>query len=436
MAYPPAPGTTGSSLPPKPPAPAGGSSNPNTIGLGSGGGGFTKKSSFKPAFSSDATTTSSPYPAKPPPPQQQQQGSTFSAAPGTYHGAPTYAAGPAAPPPTAAQYGPSSYPAPHGGAPGAVNSTSYQKPPQQTSYQSQNWNQKQSNWQPRQAQQQQQTSYSQPSQPPSAGPSSYGPQTYGPQSYSQPPTSYSGTPQIQNPFNRQAGSQQQGAPTGYGGDYANGADEAAQIAQWQSAYVTKGPTTEKDEQDDAAEPSAYAQAAAANNNVTDKKKTVYRKGGGKTWQDDSLLEWDPAHFRLFVGNLAGETTDDSLLKAFSRWPSVQKARVIRDKRTSKSKGYGFVSMSDSDQFFQAAREMHGKYIQSHPVTVKRANTEIKAANVKDKNKKFKNNYGSGSGNTNGQANQPHVESPALGPRPGSGIVKPGKKTKNGLKLLG
>lgn len=424
MAYPPAPGTTGSSLPPKPPAPAGG--NPNTIGLGSGGG-FTKKSGFKPAFSSDATSA---YPAKPP-----QQGSTFSSAPGTYHGAPTYA-GPAAPPPMAAQYGPSSYSAPHGGAPGAVNSTSYQKPPQQTSYQSQNWNQKQSNWQPRQAQQQQQTGYSQPPPAPSAGPSSYGPQTYGPQSYSQQPTSYGGTPQIQNPFNRQAGSQ--GAPTaGYGGDYANGADEAAQIAQWQSAYVSKGPTADKDEQDEAAEPSAYAQAAAANNNTTDKKKTVYRKGGGKSWQDDSLLEWDPAHFRLFVGNLAGETTDDSLLKAFSRWPSVQKARVIRDKRTSKSKGYGFVSMSDSDQFFQAAREMHGKYIQSHPVTVKRANTEIKSANVKDKNKKFKNNnHGSGNGSTNGQANQPQVESPALGPRPGSGIVKPGKKTKNGLKLLG
>lgn len=417
MAYPPAPGTTGSSLPPKPPAPAGGANNnanPNAISLGSG---FTKKSSFKPAFSSDATPS---YPPKPPAPQA----STYSSAP--YRAAPTYA-GPAAPPPSTAQYGAPYVPARGGAAPGAVNPP----PQQQSSYQSQNWNSKQSNWRPQQ--QQQPTSYGKPSQP-AAGPSSYGPQTYGPQSYG--PASYGGAPQIQNPFNAKASSQ--GAPVGLG-DVANGAEEAMQLAQWQSAYSSKGPSWDKSgkqiEQDTSAEQSAYAQAV--NNNLPTEKKTVYRKGGGKSWQDDSLLEWDPAHFRLFVGNLAGETTDDSLLKAFSRWPSVQKARVIRDKRTSKSKGYGFVSMSDADEFFDAAREMNGKYIQSHPVTVKRANTEIKSANVKDKNKRFKNNHHHGNGNGNGNSNHKRDgESPALGPRPGGGIEKPGKKTKNGLKLLG
>src|SRR5207248_211481 len=91
-------------------------------------------------------------------------------------------------------------------------------------------------------------------------------------------------------------------------------------------------------------------------------KTGIRSGGGKTWQDPTLLEWDPAHFRLFVGNLAGEVTDDSLLKAFAKYPSVQEARVVRAKRTTKSKGYGFVSFSDGDEYFQAARDMQGKYI--------------------------------------------------------------------------
>jgi len=56
---------------------------------------------------------------------------------------------------------------------------------------------------------------------------------------------------------------------------------------------------------------------------------------------------------------------------------VQKARVIRDKRTTKSKGYGFVAFSDGDEYFRAAREMNGKYIGSHPVLLKRSNTEIK-----------------------------------------------------------
>ena len=116
---------------------------------------------------------------------------------------------------------------------------------------------------------------------------------------------------------------------------------------------------------------AAAAAAAA------KMPTVVRQGGGQTWTDSTLLEWDPSHFRLFVGNLAGEVTDDSLLKAFSKYPSVKKARVVRDKRTTKSKGYGFVAFADGDEYFRAAREMQGKYIGSHPVLLKRSNTEIK-----------------------------------------------------------
>jgi RNA recognition motif-containing protein len=87
-----------------------------------------------------------------------------------------------------------------------------------------------------------------------------------------------------------------------------------------------------------------------------------------------------------VGNLAGEVTDDSLLKAFSKYPSVKKARVVRDKRTTKSKGYGFVAFADGDEYFRAAKEMQGKYIGSHPVLLKRSNTEIKPVVVGGKTK--------------------------------------------------
>jgi len=149
-------------------------------------------------------------------------------------------------------------------------------------------------------------------------------------------------------------------------------------------------------------------------------KTVVRSGGGTTWTDSSLLEWDPAHFRLFVGNLAGEVTDESLHKAFSRWPSVQKARVIRDKRTTKSKGYGFVSFSDGDEFFQAARDMQGKYIGSHPVLLRRSTTEIKAVNPKDMRNKNKHK---------GKGKDSHDKT-------GAGVQKAGSKTKGGLKILG
>ncbi|KAK4132587.1 RNA-binding domain-containing protein [Trichocladium antarcticum] len=282
---------------------------------------------------------------------------------------------------------------------------------------------------------------------------------YPPQNYAQqqpayygaaPATSgsYSTPPQIRNPFP---------APDAAGADFDP--EMAAQIAQWQSAYMpkdpndpaSKAPTTGGRAGASAPAPAAQASTAGtadstAGGEGTDKKKTVYREGGGKKWQDDSLLEWDPAHLRLFVGNLAGETTDDSLLKAFSRWKSVQKAKVVRDKRTTKSKGFGFVSFSDPDDFFQAAKEMNGKYIQSHPVVVRKAKTEIKAQLVKDdrkgKNKKRGGGGGGGGGNKSGsgmgagQDGAAAAYEPHLGQMGGGGITKPGQKTKGGLKLLG
>ncbi|RPB19532.1 RNA-binding domain-containing protein [Terfezia boudieri ATCC MYA-4762] len=144
--------------------------------------------------------------------------------------------------------------------------------------------------------------------------------------------------------------------------------------------ISAGPTSEASTPLASSAPQPQSQAK-------EKQPTVIRSGGGQTWSDQTLLEWDPAHFRLFVGNLAGEVTDESLLKAFSKYPSVQKARVIRDKRTTKSKGFGFVSFSDGDEYFRAAREMNGKYIGSHPVLLKRSNTEIRPVIPGDRKKK-------------------------------------------------
>ena len=237
---------------------------------------------------------------------------------------------------------------------------------------------------------------------------------------------------------------------------------AAQIAQWQSAYtapqstsnggytgiVRKYPVGESSgaATSSNAAPlgggsrtdtpmSAAAMNSAAHNDtgvatvVSDSKtntKTVVRTGGGTSWTDSSLLEWDPAHFRIFVGNLAGEVTDESLLKAFSRWPSAHKAKVIRDKRTTKSKGFGFVSFTDGDDYFQAAREMQGKYIGSHPVLIRRSTTEIKAVNPRD-NRNNKNRY-KGKGKGNGAKDDSD--------KTGAGVHKAGSKTKGGLKVLG
>ncbi|KAL4081903.1 hypothetical protein V8B97DRAFT_2001999 [Scleroderma yunnanense] len=98
-----------------------------------------------------------------------------------------------------------------------------------------------------------------------------------------------------------------------------------------------------------------------------KRTTVLRKGGGKVWEDQTLLEWNPSWFRLFVGDLSNDVSDDVLANAFNKYTSFQKARVIRDRLSGKAK-YGFIAFSDPEDFLKAWKEMDG----NRPVKLKKA----------------------------------------------------------------
>ncbi|KAG0197059.1 RNA-binding protein 42 [Mortierella sp. NVP41] len=100
--------------------------------------------------------------------------------------------------------------------------------------------------------------------------------------------------------------------------------------------------------------------------------TVVRKAAGKTWEDSSLLEFDENDFRLFAGDLGNEVTDELLTKTFSKYPSFLKAKVVRDKRTDKSRGYGFISFAEPDDFARAWKEMNGKYVGNRPIKLRKS----------------------------------------------------------------
>jgi hypothetical protein len=85
-----------------------------------------------------------------------------------------------------------------------------------------------------------------------------------------------------------------------------------------------------------------------------------RAAAGEVWQDPTLADWDPNDFRIFVGDLGPEVTDMMLQQAFSRFGSLTKYRIIRDRKSSKSKGYGFVGFKEPQDFLAAIREMNGK----------------------------------------------------------------------------
>ena len=75
-----------------------------------------------------------------------------------------------------------------------------------------------------------------------------------------------------------------------------------------------------------------------------RKKKILRKAAGKVWEDPTLEEWPENDYRIFCGDLGNEVSDETLANAFKKYPSFAKARVVKDKITLKSKGYGFVSI--------------------------------------------------------------------------------------------
>ena len=101
----------------------------------------------------------------------------------------------------------------------------------------------------------------------------------------------------------------------------------------------------------------------------EKKKVTMRYAAGEKWEDLSLAEWPDHDFRLFVGDLANDVDDLKLHQFFSGYASFAKSKVVRDKKTDRSKGYGFVSFLNAEDALKAYREKNGKYLGSRPIKI-------------------------------------------------------------------
>jgi RNA recognition motif-containing protein len=76
--------------------------------------------------------------------------------------------------------------------------------------------------------------------------------------------------------------------------------------------------------------------------------------------------------RLYVGNLPYEINDSSLADLFTVHGSVTAAQVIKDRDTGRSKGFGFVEMSSSDEAKAAIIAMSGSEVGGRTLTVNEA----------------------------------------------------------------
>ncbi len=77
--------------------------------------------------------------------------------------------------------------------------------------------------------------------------------------------------------------------------------------------------------------------------------------------------------KLFVGGLSWGTNDQSLRDAFANFGEVVEARVITDRESGRSRGFGFVNFSSGDSATNAMQEMDGKDLDGRSIRVNFAN---------------------------------------------------------------
>jgi RNA recognition motif-containing protein len=75
---------------------------------------------------------------------------------------------------------------------------------------------------------------------------------------------------------------------------------------------------------------------------------------------------------LYVGNLMFDVAENDLKSLFEPFGQVTEVRLIMDKYTGKSKGFGFIEMPSKDEAQKAITELNGKDMKGRPMTVNEA----------------------------------------------------------------
>jgi cold-inducible RNA-binding protein len=76
--------------------------------------------------------------------------------------------------------------------------------------------------------------------------------------------------------------------------------------------------------------------------------------------------------KLFVGSLSWNTTDEGLRRAFEKFGEVLEAKVIKDRETDRSRGFGFVSFANPKDAMDAMQAMDGQELDGRTIKVNEA----------------------------------------------------------------
>jgi cold-inducible RNA-binding protein len=76
--------------------------------------------------------------------------------------------------------------------------------------------------------------------------------------------------------------------------------------------------------------------------------------------------------KIYVGNLSFNTTDEQLADMFQPFGHVSSSRVIKDRFTDRSRGFGFVEMDNNEEADKAIAALNGKTVEGRALKVSEA----------------------------------------------------------------
>jgi RNA recognition motif-containing protein len=75
---------------------------------------------------------------------------------------------------------------------------------------------------------------------------------------------------------------------------------------------------------------------------------------------------------IYIGNLSHDTTEEELQEVFSSYGHVDSAKVIKDKFSGESKGFGFIEMPNNSEADSAIQDLNGKELKGNVIKVSQA----------------------------------------------------------------
>lgn len=156
-------------------------------------------------------------------------------------------------------------------------------------------------------------------------------------------------------------------------------DNVEDLEQQQKHLRQKQPLTKEDNSDEEIAngpilglvgPSKKKAKTVSDGKEKEKEKKPIIKETKK--KEEKQQKEENTDYKVYVSDLGPDVTDSILEDAFKKFGTVTKATVVRDRKSKKSKGFGFVFFSEASHFLHALRSANGLYVGGRPIRVKRS----------------------------------------------------------------